>query len=75
IAAYYVEPSGVVVELYTDLEQIYDDLRPPIVWSEDDRTWFNRWGVYRGEDFRSHGLFPAPISRFDTHTDNKGTTS
>lgn len=58
IAAYYVEPNGTVVELYTDLEQIYDATRPPIEWDADDRTWFNRWGVYNGEDFRSHGAFP-----------------
>lgn len=59
IAAYYVEPNGTVVELYTDLEQIHDELRPPIEWSADDRTWFNRWGVYNGEDFRAHGAFPV----------------
>lgn len=59
IAAYYVEPNGTVVELYTDLEQIYDNTRPPIEWEDDDRTWFNRWGVYNGEDFRSHGTFPV----------------
>ena len=62
IAAYYVEPNGTVVELYTDLEQIYDATRPPIEWAEDDRTWFNRWGVYNGEDFRSHGAFPLALS-------------
>jgi len=60
IAAYFVEPAGDVIELYTDLEQIYDANRPPIIWSADDRRWFNRWGVYNGEDFRTHGLFPAP---------------
>ncbi|MFK4296588.1 catechol 2,3-dioxygenase [Arthrobacter sp. GAS37] len=59
IAAYFVEPAGSVIELYTDLEQIYDDLRPPILWSKDDRRWLNKWGVYNGEDFRSHGLAPA----------------
>lgn len=32
IAAYYVEASGAVVELYTDLEQIYDDNREPVIW-------------------------------------------
>ncbi|MCK6211067.1 VOC family protein [Georgenia sp. EYE_87] len=62
IAAYYVEPNGTVVELYTDLEQIHDELRPPIEWSADDRTWFNRWGVYNGEDFRSHGAFPVELA-------------
>ncbi|CAN5231617.1 VOC family protein [soil metagenome] len=60
IAAYFVEPAGDVIELYTDLEQIYDDSRPPAKWSMDDGRWFNRWGSYNGEDFRSHGLFPAP---------------
>lgn len=59
IAAYFVEPAGGVIELYTDLEQIYDDNRPPIVWSVDDGRWFNRWGVYNGQDFRTHGIFPA----------------
>lgn len=60
MAAYYVEPNGTVVELYSDLEQIWDEHRPPIEWSQDDRTWFNRWGIYNGEDFRSHGA--APLS-------------
>lgn len=59
IAAYYVEPNGVVVELYTDLEQIYDDERPPVRWEADDTRWFNRWGTYNGKDFRSHGIFPT----------------
>lgn len=58
IAAYYVEPNGTVVELYTDLEQIYDELRPPVVWDGESR-WFNNWGVYNGEDFRQHGAFPV----------------
>ncbi|SFI61026.1 Catechol-2,3-dioxygenase [Microbacterium saccharophilum] len=63
IAAYFVEPSGGVIELYADLEQIYDDNRPPVVWNGDDNRWFSRWGVYRGQDFRTHGLFPAPRNR------------
>ena len=62
IAAYYVEPNGTVVELYTDLEQIHDVDRPPIEWDQDDRTWFNRWGVYNGEDFRLHGAFPIALN-------------
>jgi catechol 2,3-dioxygenase len=63
IAAYYVEPSGVVVELYTDLEQIYDDARRPTHWDAGDRRWFNRWGTYAGDDFRSHGIFPGEVQR------------
>jgi len=59
MAAYYVEPSGAVVELYTDMEMIYDDERPPIVWPRDDRAWATRWSVYDFTEFRSHGLYPA----------------
>lgn len=59
MAAYYVEPSGAVVELYTDIEHIYDDERPPIVWPADDLKWATRWAVYDFTEFRSHGLFPA----------------
>ncbi|WP_460774660.1 VOC family protein [Microbacterium sp. GXF7504] len=59
IAAYYVEPTGAVVELYTDLEHIYDDERPPIVWPADDRAWATKWSIYDFSEFRSHGLFPA----------------
>lgn len=59
IASYYVEPSGAVVELYADLEQIYDDERPPIEWGSEDWRWLNRWADYRPLDFRDHGIFPA----------------
>lgn len=59
IAAYYREPSGAVVELYTDLEQIYDDARPPIEWDSEDHGWFSRWVDWRPSDFRAHGVFPA----------------
>ncbi|MEB7446448.1 VOC family protein [Arthrobacter koreensis] len=58
IAAYYVESSGAVVELYTDLEQIYDDTRPPVVWGADE-NWWNMWGSYRPEEFRSFGIPPV----------------
>ena len=60
IAAYFVETSGAVVELYTDLEQIYDDSRPPVVWGEDE-NWYNMWSSYRPLDFRAFGL--APVDR------------
>lgn len=60
IAAYFVETSGAVVELYTDLEQIYNDDREPIVWGPDD-NWWNMWSSYRPEDFRKHGI--APVTR------------
>lgn len=59
LAAYYVEPTGAVVELYTDMEHIYDAERPPIVWPADDRAWATKWSIYDFTEFRSHGLFPG----------------
>lgn len=58
VAAYYVESSGAVVELYTDLEQIYDDERPPVIWGQDD-NWYNMWSPRRPMDFRQFGIPPA----------------
>lgn len=49
IAAYYVEPSGAVIELYTDMEHIFDKERPARVWDEADPYWLNQWD----------GQFPA----------------
>lgn len=59
MAAYYVEPSGAVVELYTDMEMIYDEERPPIVWPGVGHAWATKWSIYDFTEFRSHGLFPA----------------
>lgn len=58
IAAYYVEHSGAVVELYTDLEQIYDDAREPVIWGAQD-NWFNMWSDYRPLEFRDFGIPPV----------------
>lgn len=58
IAAYYVESSGAVVELYTDLEQIYDDNRDPTVWGKDE-NWWNMWSSYMPEEFGKHGIMPV----------------
>lgn len=58
IACYYVETSGAVVELYTDLEQIYDDSRPPIEWGAED-NWYNMWSPRRPLDFRDFGIQPV----------------
>ncbi|CAN5324480.1 VOC family protein [soil metagenome] len=43
IAGYYLEPNGGIVELYTDLEQIFDPERKVVVWGEDDLFWLNQW--------------------------------
>jgi catechol 2,3-dioxygenase-like lactoylglutathione lyase family enzyme len=61
IACYYVEASGAVVEIYADLEQIYDDERPPVLWGAED-NWYSMWSDFRPESFRMHGLGPAPLS-------------
>jgi catechol 2,3-dioxygenase len=62
IAAYYVEPSGCVVELYCDIEHIYDDLRPPVRWEAGD-IWFNNWSDHVPEGFRAIGVPPLPAGR------------
>ncbi len=59
IAAYYVEVTGAVVELYTDLEQIYDDSRPPVCWDAES-NWFNLWSPRRPLDFRDFGIPALP---------------
>nr|WP_322843340.1 VOC family protein [Herbiconiux sp. KACC 21604] len=60
IAAYYVEHTGNVVELYTDIEHIYNDLRAPVYWQESD-VWFNDWSDYVPEGFRRLGVRPAEV--------------
>lgn len=62
IACYYLEHSGNVVELYTDIEHIYDDDREPVVW-EDGEVWWNQWNSFVPEGFRAHGLAPTPRDR------------
>lgn len=57
IACYYQEHSGNVVELYTDIEQIYDDNREPVEWA-DGEVWWNQWNNYLPEGFRQRGLLP-----------------
>ncbi|MEQ6896500.1 VOC family protein [Microbacterium sp. KR10-403] len=62
IACYYLEHSGNVVELYADMEQIYNDDREPVVW-EDGEVWWNQWNSYVPDGFRSHGLAPTDLAR------------
>lgn len=59
IAAYYVEPTGNVVELYTDMRHIYDDDAPINYMSNDTYEWATQWSMYDFQEFRSHGAFPA----------------
>jgi catechol 2,3-dioxygenase len=59
LAAYYVEPTGAVVELYTDMEHIYDDDRPAVHWDREGSDFATLWAPHDMTEFRSHGLFPA----------------
>ena len=60
MAAYFEDTSGMVIELYCDMEHIYDELRDPVYWNDDDPRWFNRWmGDFRPEVFRRYGIGPT----------------
>jgi catechol 2,3-dioxygenase len=47
IATYVREPSGLVVEFYADMEQIYDDeTHEPGDWSFADHKWLSLWAAH-----------------------------
>jgi catechol-2,3-dioxygenase len=61
IAVYHREPSGAVVEHYTDMERIYDDGRERSGhWAADDPRWLSRWARGGGfpAGYRDLGLPP-----------------
>ncbi len=59
IAAYFIEPSGAVIELYTDLESIYDPERAERVWKDDDLYWINQWDGQVPPGILDHGIPPV----------------
>jgi catechol 2,3-dioxygenase-like lactoylglutathione lyase family enzyme len=59
IAVYYVEPTGAVIELYTDLEMIFDPERQIRQWSEDDSYWINQWDGQVPPGILDHGIPPV----------------
>jgi catechol 2,3-dioxygenase len=60
IAAYFPQACGIVVEMYTDMERIYDESSfETRSWSTDDHRWFSLWGTFRPGMFRDYGLPPA----------------
>jgi catechol-2,3-dioxygenase len=70
IAAYYTEPSGVVVEYYCDLLKIYDDESYEVpVWDETDHKWFSKWAPLMPEGFAELGV---PRLVFDSPTAEVG---
>lgn len=57
IAAYYLEPSGTVVEYYCDMLRIYDDdSYVPVQWDEEDHKWISRWAPWLPEGFLDLGV-------------------
>jgi catechol-2,3-dioxygenase len=59
IAVYYVEPTGAVIELYTDLEMIFDPQREIRHWAEDDLYWINQWDGQVPAGILDHGVPPV----------------
>jgi catechol 2,3-dioxygenase len=60
IAAYFAEPSGAVVEVYTDMEAILDEgAFNERTWTNEDPRWWSRWAKIRGPGFHEYGLPPA----------------
>lgn len=59
IAVYYVEPTGAVIELYTDLELIFDPERQIRRWREDDLYWINQWDGQVPDGILDHGVLPT----------------
>lgn len=59
IAVYYVEPTGAVIELYTDLELIFDPQRQIRHWREDDLYWINQWDGQVPDGILDHGVPPT----------------
>jgi catechol-2,3-dioxygenase len=59
IAAYHLEPCGDVIELYTDMEFVYDRERKVVVWDEEDSYWISQWDGLVPADLLRHGVGPA----------------
>ncbi len=58
IAAYFVEPTGAVIELYTDLELVFDPERPERLWDENDDYWINQWDGHVPDGLLDLGVPP-----------------
>ncbi|WP_100811192.1 MULTISPECIES: VOC family protein [unclassified Microbacterium] len=56
IAAYYIEPGAALVELYTDMEMIYDPRRDAIVWAFEDPGWLSQWDGLSPENMLEFGV-------------------
>lgn len=64
IATYYTEPCGMVVELYTDMQRIYDDTTfEPGNWVTEGHKWFSLWSPHVPDGFFDLGLPPAQLAK------------
>jgi catechol-2,3-dioxygenase len=60
IAAYFVEPRIGLIELYTDMEMIYDPERDAVVWDLDDPGWLSQWDGLSPDTMLGYGVAPTP---------------
>jgi catechol 2,3-dioxygenase len=62
IAAYFRDPAGAVIELFTDMERIEGDSETKY-WDPAGDRWYSFWTDFRPPDFRDLGVPPAPPER------------
>ncbi|CAB4927419.1 unannotated protein [freshwater metagenome] len=60
IATYFQDPSGAVVEYYSDMERFYSDEDQPVrSWDEADHKWFSLWSPDFPGGFIERGVPPV----------------
>ena len=70
LATYVQEPSGIVVEFYSDMQRIYDEAHyVPGTWSLEGHKWLSRWAPHIPTEMFDLGLpaakpvaAPAPVA-------------
>lgn len=64
IAVYFEDPSGAVIECYTEMQRIYDDSEYVVPeWDMDEPYWYSLWSPIRPEGFKDYGIPPLPLQR------------
>jgi len=56
---YGIEPGGNRIEVTTGGRFVYDPDEPVVVWTEEERTKGQAWGVKTVESFHTYGTPPA----------------
>ncbi len=59
IAAYFIEPRVGLIEVYTDMEMIYDPERDAVVWDLEDPGWLSQWDGLSPEGMLGYGVPPV----------------